>query len=351
VVAGHPDPAAQGDLKARQGAGRKEREDPMIRRRHALALPGLLLLPRDAAAQQLFPSRAVRLICPYPPGGTTDIMARVVAERLSERWGQPVVVENRAGAGGSVGTEHAARAAPDGYTLVMGNSASHGANVLLSPAPTYDPVRDFAAISMLALVRQMLVVHPAVPAQSVRELVELAKAQPGRLSFSSSAIGGAPHMAGELFKLVAGVDILHVPYNGAAPALNALLAGTVTMLFGSVPTVAELSKTGRIRALAMASATRSALVPELQTMAEAGYPGVEMDSWNGLLAPAGTPPAVVNKINADLRAVLDGEAMRGRLAELGFERATGTPEELATHVANEMVRVRRLITDAKITAG
>jgi tripartite-type tricarboxylate transporter receptor subunit TctC len=321
----------------------------MIRRRHALALPGLLL-PRDAAAQDAWPARAVRLIVQYPPGGTTDIMARVVAQRLAERWGQPVVVENRAGAGGSIGTEYAARQPADGYALVMGNSASHGANVLLSPAPTYDPVRDFAAISMLALVRQMLVVHPSVPARNVRELVALAKAQPGRLTFSSSAVGGAPHMAGELFKLIAQIDLLHVPYNGAAPALNALLGGNVTMLFGSVPTVAELSRTGRIRALAMASATRSALLPDLQTMGEAGFPGVEMDSWNGLLAPAGTPPAVVNKINADLRAVLEGDAMRARLAELGFERATGTPEQLSTHIASEMVRVRRLIQDAKITA-
>jgi tripartite-type tricarboxylate transporter receptor subunit TctC len=320
-----------------------------MRRRHALALPGLLLLPHGASAQEAYPSRAVKLVVPYPPGGTTDIMARVLAQRLSERWGQPVVVDNRAGAGGSIGTDYAARQAPDGYTLVMGNSASHGANVLLSTTPTYDPVRDFAAISMLAVVRQMLVVHPSVPATSVRELVALAKARPGQLTFSSSAIGGAPHLAGELFKLVAQVDILHVPYNGAAPALNALLGGNVSMLFGSVPTVAELSKTGRIRALAMASATRSSLVPELMTMAEAGYPGVEMDSWNGLLAPAGTPPAVIAKINADLIAALAGAEMQERLAKLGFERATGTPEELATHISREMVRVRRLIADAKIS--
>jgi tripartite-type tricarboxylate transporter receptor subunit TctC len=320
-----------------------------MRRRHALALPGLLLLPHGASAQGSFPTRAVKLVVPYPPGGTTDIMARVLAQRLSERWGQPVVVDNRAGAGGSIGTDYAARQAPDGYTLVMGNSASHGANVLLSTTPTYDPVRDFAAISMLAVVRQMLVVHPSVPATSVRELVALAKARPGQLTFSSSAIGGAPHLAGELFKLVAQVDILHVPYNGAAPALNALLGGNVSMLFGSVPTVAELSKTGRIRALAMASATRSSLVPELMTMAEAGYPGVEMDSWNGLLAPAGTPPAVIAKINADLIAALAGAEMQERLAKLGFERATGTPEELATHISRELVRVRRLIADAKIS--
>lgn len=321
----------------------------MLRRRHALLL-ATLPLPRIAAAQEAYPNRAVRLVVPYPPGGTTDIMGRVVAQRLQERWNQRVVVDNRVGAGGSIGTDHVAKSAPDGYTLVLGNSASHGANVLLSTAPTYDPVRDFAAISMLAIVRQMLVVNNNVPARSVAELVAMARAQPGRLSFSSSAVGGAPHLAGELFKLVAGIDLLHVPYNGAAPALNALLAGDVTMLFGSVPTVAELSRDNRIRALAMASGSRSALLPDLPTMGELGFPGVEMDSWNGLFAPAGTPAPIVAKINADTRAALDGEEMRRRLAELGFERATSTPEELGRHVASEMVRVRRLIQDARITA-
>jgi len=312
----------------------------MLRRRDLLAVAATLALPRLAAAQDgPYPSRAVRLVVPYPPGGTTDIMGRVVAQRLSELWNQRVLVDNRVGAGGSIGTEFAARSAPDGYTLVLGNSASHGANVLLSAAPTYDPVRDFAAISMLAVVRQMLVVNNNVPARSVQELVAMAKAQPGRLSFSSSAVGGAPHLAGELFKLVAGVDLLPVPYNGAAPALNALLAGDVTMLFGSVPTVAELAKDGRLRALAIASASRSALAPTVPTMTEVGYAGVEMDSWNGLFAPAGTPPAVVTKINADLRRSLGNEEMTRRLAELGFELALSPPEELATHVASELVRI------------
>jgi tripartite-type tricarboxylate transporter receptor subunit TctC len=321
-----------------------------MRRRHWFALPALAL-PRLAAAQEVFPTRQVRLVVPYPPGGTTDIMGRFVAQKLAELWNQRVLVDNRVGAGGSIGTEHVARAAPDGYTLVLGNSASHGANVLLTRNPTYDPVRDFSAISMLAVVRQMLVVNNAVPARSVPELVALARAQPGKLTYSSSAIGGAPHLAAELFRLVAGVELLHVPYNGAAPALNALLAGDVTMLFGSVPTVAELAKDNRIRALAMASGERSSLMPDLPTFAELGMPGVEMDSWNGLFAPAGTPPGVIATIHAGVQRALAGDETQARLGALGFERSTSTPEALADHVAAQMVRIRRLIQDAGITAG
>ena len=319
-------------------------------RRHLLALPALAL-PRVASAQGAFPSRQVRLVVPYPPGGTTDIMGRFVAQKLSELWNQRVLVDNRTGAGGSIGTEHVARSPADGYTLVLGNSASHGANVLLTRNPTYDPVRDFAAISMLAVVRQMLVVHPALPVRSVQDLVALAKAQPGRLTYSSSAIGGAPHLAAELFRLIAGVELLHVPYNGAAPALNALLAGDVTMLFGSVPTVAELAKDNRIRALGMASAERSSLMPDLPTFAELGLPGVEMDSWNGLFAPTGTPPAVIATIHAGVLRALAGDETQRRLGELGFERATSTPEALSAHVSTQMVRIRRLIADAGITGG
>jgi len=321
-----------------------------MRRRHLLALPALAL-PRHASAQENFPARQVRLVVPYPPGGTTDIMGRFVAQKLAELWNQRVLVDNRTGAGGSIGTEHVARSPADGYTLVLGNSASHGANVLLTRNPTYDPVRDFAAISMLAVVRQMLVVNNAVPARSVQDLVALAKAQPGKLTYSSSAIGGAPHLAAELFRLVAGVELLHVPYNGAAPALNALLAGDVTMLFGSVPTVAELARDNRIRALAMASGERSSLMPDLPTFGELALPGVEMDSWNGLFAPAGTPPAVIATLHAGVLRALAGEETQRRLGELGFERSTSTPEALATHVATQMVRIRRLIQDAGITGG
>jgi len=302
-----------------------------------------------AFAQEVYPSRPVRLVVPYPPGGTTDIVGRLVARRLSDIWGQPVVVENRAGAGGSVGTAVVAKSPADGYTLVLGNSASHGANVLLNPNAPYDPVRDFAPISLLAIVKQVLVVHPSVPARSVRELVALAKAQPGKLTFGSSAVGGAPHLAGELFKQVAGVDLLHVPYNGAAPAMNALVGGVTSLMFASVPTTVELVRANRLRPLAIASSTRSGLLPDVMTMAEAGYPGVEMDSWFGLLAPAGVPAPILAKLHTDVLRAVDGEEVRKRMADIGFERSTGSAQSFGAMIAREMERMRRLIADAKIT--
>ncbi len=325
-----------------------------MNRRALLGAAALAPLAWPALAQPGWPARPVRLVVPYPPGGTTDIVARLVAQRITDLWTEAGVpsrmfVENRAGAGGSIGTEHVSRAAPDGTTLVMGNSASHGANVLLSAQPAYDPIRDFTPISMLAFVRQALVVHNAVPARNVQELIALARAQPGRLTFSSSAVGGAPHLAAEMFRLATTIELTHVPYNGAAPALNAVLAGDVTMLFGSIPTVAELIRAGRLRALGVASDSRSALLPDLPTLRELGVPGVAADSWFGLLAPAGTPPAIIARINADLLRATAGEEMGRRMGELGFERATGTPEALAAHIAQEMDRMRRLIADAKIT--
>jgi tripartite-type tricarboxylate transporter receptor subunit TctC len=321
-----------------------------MKRRSLLALAALAPLP--AGAQPAWPQRPVRLVVPYPPGGTTDIVARLVAQRITELWqdtGGRMFVENRAGAGGSIGTEHVARATPDGHTLVLGNSASHGANVLLAAQPSYDPVRDFAAISLLAFVRQALVLNNAVPARSVQELVAMAKAQPGRLTFSSSAVGGAPHLAAEMFRLATNIALTHVPYNGAAPALNAVLAGDVTMLFGSIPTVAELIRAGRLRAIGVASDSRSAMLPDLPTLAELGVPGVEADSWFGLLAPAGTPPAIIARLNADLLRATAGDEMARRMSDIGFERATGTPAAMAAHVQQEMARMRRLIADAGIT--
>ncbi|MCC7426942.1 MAG: tripartite tricarboxylate transporter substrate binding protein [Alphaproteobacteria bacterium] len=317
----------------------------------AVAAAGLATPFAVAHGQEVFPNRPVRLVVPYPPGGTTDIVGRLVAGRLSEIWRQPVVVENRAGASGSIGADVVAKSQPNGYTLVLGNSASHGANGLLNPSIPYDSERDFAPITLLAIVKQALVVHPSVAAQNAREFVALVKSRPGQFNYGSSAVGGAPHLAAELFRLVAGVDIVHIPYSGAAPSMNALVAGNIQFMFASVPTVVELARSGRIRTLAVASATRSGLLPDAPTMGEAGFAGVEMDSWFGLLAPAGTPPAIIAKINADTVRAVDGDDMRKRMADLGFERATGTPEALGALISRELVRLRRLIAEARITGN
>jgi len=316
-----------------------------------IAAAGLAAHSRAARGQDAYPNRSVRLVVPYPPGGTTDIVGRLVAQRLADIWRQAVVVENRAGASGSIGSDFVAKSQPNGYTLVLGNSASHGANGLLNPSIPYDSERDFAPITLLAIVKQALVVHPSVPAQNAREFVALLKSRPGQFNYGSSAVGGAPHLAAELFRLVAGVDIVHIPYSGAAPSMNALVAGNIQFMFASVPTAVELARAGRIRVLAVASETRSDLLPDTPTMAEAGFAGVEMDSWFGLLAPAGTPGEIVARINADTLRAVDGEDMKKRMADLGFERATGTPEALKGLISAQIVRLRRLIAEARITGN
>ena len=301
------------------------------------------------AHAQEFPAHAVRLVIPYPAGGTTDILGRTVAQKLSERWKQPVLVENRAGASGSIGAAFVARAAPDGYTLVLGNSASHGAYELLNPGKTpYDSLRDFAPITLLAIVKQVLVVPSAGDIRSVSELISHARARAGRMNYGSSSIGGAPHLAMELFKQVAVVDIVHIPFNGAAPAMTALMGGSVDVMFAAVPTATDMVRAGRIRALGMASASRSGMLPDVPTMSEAGLPGVEMDSWFGLLAPAGTARELLTRLNTDTVRAVDGEETRDSFARLGFERATGTAEALTALMKNERERVGRVVRQAGI---
>ena len=311
-----------------------------------LVMFGVHLAPARA---QEFPAHAVRMVIPYPAGGTTDILGRTVAQRLSERWKQPVLVENRAGASGSIGAAFVARAAPDGYTLVLGNSASHGAYELLNPGKApYDSLRDFAPITLLAIVKQVLVVPSAGDMRSIPDLVAQARTKAGRMNYGSSSIGGAPHLAMELFKQVASVDIVHIPFNGAAPAMTALLGGSIDVMFAAVPTATDMVRAGRIRALGMASSSRSGMLPDVPTMSEAGMPGVEMDSWFGLLAPAGMPRDLLARLNADTVRAVDGDETRDSFARLGFERATGTPEALTALMKNERERVGRVVRQANI---
>jgi len=312
-------------------------------------LAALTITCSSVWAQDPFPSKPVRLVVPYAAGGTTDIAGRLVGQRLSAMWKQAVVVDNRAGASGSIGSALVAKAAPDGYTLVLGGGASHGAFELINPgrAP-YNSLRDFTPLSTLTSIRYVLVVHPGVPARSVKELVDLAKAQPGKLNYGSSAIGSAPQLAAELFKMTAGVDIVHVPFNGAGPAMNALLGGNIQVMFASAPTAAQQVKAGRLRALATASASRASQLADVPTIGEAGVPGAEMDSWSGLFGPAGMPRPLVMRLNADIVKSVDGEEMRGAFAKLGFDRFTSTPEAMAEFMRKERERVAKIVRHAGI---
>jgi len=300
---------------------------------------------------QDFPNKAVRFVIPYPPGGSTDLLGRFVGQKLSEVWKQPVVAENRPGAGGSIGAAIVAKAAPDGYTLVLGNSASHAAWELLNPSNTpYNSLRDFSPISMLAVSKLVLIVQPSLEVKTVRELVALAKSRPGRLNYGSPSIGSSPHLGMELFKTNAGVDILHIPYSGAAPARTALLAGAFEVYMGTLGGMVDFARQGKIRILAVVSDKRASEAPDIPSMAEAGFPGTEMDTWFGLLAPAGLPPTLVNRINADVRRAIDGEENRLQLVKIEFERATSTPQEFLALMQRERDKYTRLIRDANIKA-
>lgn len=322
----------------------------------ATGLPALMLallvgaLCGPTHAQQVFPAKPVRLIIPYPAGGTTDMLGRIIGQRLSDLWKQPVLADNKPGAGGSIGAALVAKAPPDGYTLVLGNSASHGAYELLNPTNTpYHSIKDFAPISLLAMSKLALVVRPNLPAQSVRELVALAKAQPGKLNYGSPSIGSSPHLALELFKMGTGTDIVHIPYAGAAPARTALLAGSLDIYAGGVIAMVDMARSGKVRVLGVFSDKRAAEAPDVPTLAELGAP-TEMDTWYGLLAPAGTPADIVARLNTDTRRGADGEEIRQQLAKLDFERATGTVENFAALLIREREKMARIIRDAKIKA-
>jgi tripartite-type tricarboxylate transporter receptor subunit TctC len=291
---------------------------------------------RAADAATGFPDRPVRLIVPFPPGGGTDILARPVAQKLGEKWGQPVIIENRAGAGGNIGTEAAARAPADGYTLVLGTVGTHAINQSLYRHLPYDAVRDFAAITLVANTPNVLVLNPAVPARSVQELIALAKARPGALNYASPGNGTPPHLAAEIFKNMAGVSITHVPYKGSGPAMTDLLGGQVQMMIANAPVVLPYIKSGKLIGLASTSAARPATLRDLPTLAESGLKGYEADTWYGLFAPAGTPPEVVQKLNADVVAVLKSPEIQAFFAQQGAEVIGDSPADASAKVRAEV---------------
>ena len=298
------------------------------------------------AAAQEYPTKPLRFIAPNLPGGPTDILARLLGQKLAETMGQPVVVENRAGAGGNIGTEVAAKAPPDGYTLITGNNATFGANVSLYKHMGFDPVRDFAPVVLVATQPNILVVHPSLPAKSVKELIALAKARPGELNYSGSGMGAAAHLAAELFKTMAKVDIVHVPYKSAAPALTDVITGQNHLMFATALSVQGHIRSGRVRALAVTTAKRSRLMPELPTIAEAGVPGFEATTWHGVLVPAGTPAPIVNRLNAEINRALQMPDVRERLTALGGEIVGSTPREFADHIKSEIPKWAKVIKAA-----
>jgi len=308
-----------------------------------LASSLLVCLPLVAAAQAGdFPNKAIRLVVPFPPGGATDAAARLVAVKMSEHWGQPVLVDNRAGAGGNVGSDLVAKSPADGYTLVMGVTGSHAINTSLYSKMPYDPVADFVAISQVAVVPNVLVVHPSVPAKNLAELVALAKKEPGKLNYASLGNGTAAHLGMEMLKSDAGVDITHVPYKGSAPAVSDLLAGQVQMMVDGLPSALPHIKAGKLRAIALTSLRRSPSLPDLPTIAET-YPGFYADAWSGLFAPKGTPQPVVDKLSAEVQRILKLPDVREKLAALGAEPVGSTQAEFTAHVKREIDKWAKVV--------
>jgi len=297
------------------------------------ALPGGMATAADA-----FPSRTVTLVVPFAAGGSTDLIARIIAEKMTEDLGQTVIVENKAGAGGNIGADAVAKADPDGYTILMGTIATHALNPAVMKQMPYDPVKDFAPISLLVLVPNVLEVNPELPVKSVQELIALLKSKPGEYSYASSGIGTPLHLSGELFKSLAGVDMIHVPYRGAGPALNDVVANQVPIMFDNLPSSTAFIKAGTLRPLAVTTKTRSASFPDLPTMEEAGVPGYETYTWNAIFAPAGTPQAVIDRLNAAAVKAVKDPATQPRLAELSATVVGSTPDELAKHVVAELAK-------------
>ena len=309
---------------------------------HLAALALSIAFPVLAHAQA-YPSQPIKMIVPFTAGGTTDILARTIGQKLSEAWRQPVIVENRPGAGGNIGADVVAKAKPDGYTILMGTIGTQAINASLYSKMPYDAAKDFAPVTLVAMVPNVLVVHPAVNARTVGELVALAKAKPGELNFASSSTGGSPHLSGEMFKQMTGANIVHVPYKGSAPAITDLLGGQVSLMFDNLPSALPQVKAGKLRALGVTSARRSQAAPDIPTIAESGVPGYEVDSWFGILAPAATPKEIVSKLNVEIVRILKIPEVRERLLEQGAEPVGDTPEQFAEHIRKETVKWARVV--------
>jgi len=313
-------------------------------------LAALLCLAALGAQAQSYPGKPIRILIAQAPGSATDVISRVVANRLGEALGQPIVIEPRPGAGGVLGTEAAARSAADGYTLFMANNSTHGSNPALYAKLPYDAVNDFAPITLVASVPYVLVVDPSLPVKSVDELIKLAKSAPGKMNFASAGNGSTHQFCGELLKSMAAIDMVHVPYKGSPPAIAGLLGGEVQMMFANLTDIGSQLKSGRVKALAVTTMKRAPLLPQVPTMDEAGFPGFEIGSWFGLLAPAGTPAPIVARLNAETVKVLARDDVRQTLNAQGLQLEPGTPEQFAAHIKSEIAKFTRIANAAGIKA-
>ncbi len=319
-------------------------------KRLAAALFALALLPTGTATAQAWPTKPIRLMVPFPPGGSTDIVARIVAQKLSERLGQSMVIENRGGAGGTIGTSAIAKSAPDGYNLAVASTSTHVVAPGVYPKLDYDPVKDFAPIGLMAVSPYLLVVNPAVPAKTLKELVALAKERPGKLNYASAGVGSTTHLAMEMLKAVSGTYMLHIPYNGNGPAGTAVVGGQVEMLFGSLPALLPHAKSGRVRPLVVGTPKRSPSLPDVPTVSESGYPGFDASLWLALVAPAGTPQPIIDRVNKELVALIASPDTREALDKAGAEPLTGTSADLAAMIRDGIPKYAKIIKASGIKA-
>ena len=307
-----------------------------------LLLAIALLAPFWAAAQP-YPSKPIHFVVPYPPGGPLDTVARLVGQKVSESVKEPLIVENKPGAGGNIGADLVAKAAPDGYTLLMGAVATHAINPTLYASIPYDARKDFIPVTQIASTPNVLVVNPSLPVHDVHEFIAYAKAHPGELNFGSGSTGSAGHLAGELFKSMAGVDMTHVPYKGAAPAMTDLIGGRLQLMFDNLASSLVQIKAGKVRALAVTTAKRTELAPDLPSIAESGLPGFDINTWFGLFVPAGTPPAVVRRLHDEFAKALAAPDVREKMLALGAEPVGSTPEQFAAYIGSEAAKYAKLV--------
>jgi len=303
----------------------------------------ILVCAAGLACAQTYPTRPIRLIVPFPPGGGNDTVARAIADQAGPALGQPIVVDNRPGAGGIIGADLAAKSAPDGYTLFLGGVGSHAVNPNMHPKLSYDAVKDFAPITLVASAPSVLAVHPALPPRTIAEFTTYARANPGKLNYASNGNGSSSHIAAVMYETMAGAKMVHVPYKGFGPALTDLMSGRVELMFNSIVAILPHIQSGKLRALAVTSKKRSSLLPDVPTLAEAGLPEYEAGSWYGILAPAGTPPAVIQRLHAEITKAVQMPEVQKRLAGEGADVIASTPQEFAAHIKAELARMRDVV--------